>query len=559
MDFSFKLEGLPATTNEASQTISSGYDPNSHTSARLFLFSPRNFVNIQKRPVTYNFNMEFFDDMKENINNIVDRVGTNYSAASFMNGYRSALDAVTLDGQGFMMDTQRLSDFWTFVLQIDNEQLNTGGMYNGPRLNNRYIYSGFCSHEPVSSLDGLRVTVNPNCVLQITHSTSMSLQKRFSPAGDFSQMRVNNDIDLITPSISQQLNTNATNLLTPDKVHKSHFDDEYTGTASGYVSNMESALRMDSGSLIVPSFFNSPKHHLKHIVGGVMQSIDEINMQNTGSGQMRTIAPELFGSTRLLDSTLSNFLATPAADNMISIDPVKPWTIGELQYKYPDMMVVPIGAEKLSLNDLADQSVTTRANVASAILVAAIPPIINDHGLCEFAFFYRSYDASGSPFINMGNQELPDQFHVSNAATWSVETSEMLKLRIKAIFSNLKNQLFPIIKNMGGDFDLSCSCNSVGECNVMIYFKDEPHATQGIYESPLLLGGINSPLVGSFNHLQHNSLQMSTMVSCLDTEIVPKLPNNPYRNIVPTNPLDTTFKASEQATGNIFNAFNNVF
>lgn len=516
-NFSMGNVGLPVNSNEASQTFANSYNQVG-TTAKLFLFAPRNIVNTCKRPHVYNFNMNFIEDLKDNIGNILNKVGNDYVAASFMHKYPSSIDAVSVDPQGFTMNNSVFSNLWSFVLQIDNDQMETNGMYSGPRLCNRFIYSGFCmGDEPVSMLDGLRVTVNPRCVLKITHSTSMRMQKKFSTSGDMSIMRVNSDVDFIPPDVTMQLNNNITHLITPEAVFGNVVENPIDHSV--YVSNKDALATKSSTPIGVQTNFNSPKHHLHNVVRTLTTSMDSISTDKYGSGMISMSGSPVFGDTEVLKNVFATNISTPLADNLISLDGTQSYFISQLQEKYPGLQIIPIKASNTqSQFDLCDQSVVARSNIASSIVVSALPMIISDSGLCEFGFFYRSVNPTAS-FSMFTNEDADYQLQVINVAPWVPEPTEVTKQRIKSVLRSLRYQVFPILKNMGGEFDLSVSCNSAGECDAMLIFLDDSQNAQGIYESPLLLGGLNSPLVASKGTMEHNSNHLSTMLTAMSTEL----------------------------------------
>ncbi len=552
MDFTFKNEGnqLPNQTNEASQSISNTYDT-SRRVAILYIFSPRSIVDTCKRPIKYNFDAQFIEDVKANSQDVYNNTPSGIGDASYMNNFNSSLYAVGVDAQGSMMNNKHFEDYYTFLLQIDNEQLAHDNFYQGPMSNNRFIYSGFCNNEPYSSNDGLRVVINPNCVLSITHSTSMMIKKRYSPNGEYTRMNVNKDVDYLLPDVTQLLNTNLDYVLTPDHIQRSLAKSE---NYSFYLDETTSLAAYGSKPLPVYSYLNSPKHHLFNIVSAINNSMEDINAGTVSNGQLSKLAAPVYGDTDVFRSAFNANIQNVVSDNMISLDGSRVYSIADLQMKYPGLQIVPINANKLSQNDLAFQGGYSRANVASSILVTSIPALAADAGLCEIGMFYKSY--SPNLFTNIVNGRDADQLQVTNVAPYAKEDISLTKLRVTAFINMMREQVFPIIKNIGGDFDLSMSCNSAGECDVLLYFMDDKNGTTGIYESPLLLGGLNSPLVGSRDIYENNGLNLGAVLLGM-SGVASEIPGRPFNVQYPgIKVLEDKIEPNEEVVNNIFSSGN---
>ena len=540
MNFVINNNGLPVATNQASQMVSNSFEATKPT-ARLFLFSPRTIPDTCKRSQKYNFNLEFVNDLMTN----VDKVNSNdcdLRATSYMNGVNSAVNAVTVDAQGETMNNRVFNTMWTFLLQIDNEQLKDSP-YGDHNLANRFIYSGFCCTEPVSMLDGIRVTINPNCVLKITHSTSMSKQQRFTAAGDVSRMLVNSDIDYIPGDVTMQLNGNVNYYLSPRSII-----DSIGTSGNDPLLNGQSALsRFGSKPIPMDSSFNSPKHHLHSIVNSVLMTYDNMITSDISNGSIHPMSGDkLWNVPEMTTSSFISNIPNLPSIPLLSLDGRNVYTLGDLQNKYPYLEVYPITAEKVSENDLANQSTVSRANMASSIIVGTVPMIMNDAGLCEIAFFYESF----TPNSIIVTPNMEGNFKILNVAPWAMEDTRITKMRLRSVLSILKEQVFPIVKNIGGDFDLSVSCTAAGECDCFLTYLDDANGTQGIYESPLLLGGLNTSMVGNESVMLHNCSHMEALKGILASELPNRLPSNGlFTNMSSTqpiqNPLDTVFTPNE--------------
>ena len=550
MDFTFNNGNqLPAQTNEVSQSLSNTYD-RSQRVAILYIFSPRSIVDTCKRPIKYNFDLQFIEDVKKNSDNILNNAKA-VGDAAFMNNFDSSLYAVGVDAQGTMMNNKHFEDYYTFILQVDNDQFEFDKFYQGPSVSNRFIYSGFCNGEPYSSNDGMRVVINPRCILSITHSTSMNIKSQYSPRGDYSRMKVNKDVDFLLPDVTQLLNTNLEHILTPDHLQKSIAkNDDY----SFYLDESTSLSAYGHKPIPVHSLLSSPKHHLSKIVSAINTSVEQMSTDTVTNGQISELLNPVYGETNVFRSAFNSNLRCGVSDSMVTLDPTSVYSIADLQMKYPGLQIVPINADKLSKNDLAFQGAYTRANVASSILVTSIPVLAADSGLCEIGMFYRSYPHN--LFTSFGNSNDNDQVQITNVASFTKEDVGITKLRVTAFINMMRSQVFPIIKNIGGDFDLSMSCNSAGECDVLLYFLDDKNGTTGIYESPLLLGGLNSPLIGTRSIYENNGQNLSAVLFGMDASVA-NIPGRSFNVQYPgIKVMDEPISPNEDIVNDIFESNN---
>lgn len=541
----FNQNMLPAISNDASMSISRNFSDRKQV-ARLFLFSPRNIINVCKRPHIYNFNMEFINDLENNIDELGNLgVSGNIVGMSFMNKYRSSLDAVTPSANGILMQTKYLSDYWTFILQIDNDQFrnqNGENVFGGPILTNRYIYSGFCTDEPYSKLNG-SITPNPRCFLRITHVTSLANENRFRPSGGtVKKMIVSSDVDFIPPVTTMQLNNNANYYISPQAVNQSCVMSETDSDV--FISGNKNLASYNDKPIPSSTVFNSPKHHLQTIVNAFMSSYDERNAESVVANSMSTDRFGFGSDINVFKTNIANKLNVGYTDDLLSIDPSKLYSIAELKEIFPMLECIPCSAEKISNNDIVDQQHPSRTNIACSLVSTSLPMFASQAGLCEIAFEYSSY-VPNADIISLNGPS--DAIKFRNWASWSPEEVSVTKLRLDAVLRMVREQLAPMIRNIGGEFAMCVSCNSAGECDIILNFYDDgPVMNNGIYETPLILGGINSPLIGSYNHLSHNGAHMSTLLTAMASKFDNSFETmqmnypvqNQFENNIPQNVID---------------------
>lgn len=506
---------LPTISNDVNKNLSNSFSDRKQV-VRLYFFSPRNIPDVCKRPHVYNFGMDFINDLEENISELGNMgMSGNIVKMSYMDKYKSSLDAIMPSSNGLVIPTHQLSHYWTFVLQIDNDQFrgqDGQNVFGGPILTNRYIYSGFCTDEPYSKNNGISIVYNPKCFLRITHVTSLANENRFRPSGGtVKKMVVSSDVDFIPPVTMLQLNNDANYYLSPQAVNQACVISD--NDSNIYISNNKNLNNLNDKPISSSTLLNSPKHHLQTIVNAFMSSYDERNVDTVVSNGM--YGNRLSSDINVFKTNISNKLNIGYTDDLLSIDPNKVYSIEELFSIYPMLQCVPVGADKLTNDSLLDQSVPSRTNIAHSIVSTSIPMFMSQAGLSELGFRYDSYVPTST--IRIGN-EPSDGFKVTNYASWVLEDAHVVQMRIAAVLRMVREQLAPMLKNIGGEFSLSVSCCNAGECNAILIFYDDAVSEAGIYQTPLILGGINSPLIGSYNHLSHNGAYMSTLMTAMSNK-----------------------------------------
>lgn len=503
---------LGPTTNVANQHLSNVFSINGQH-AMLILLSPKSVIDTCKRPHLYDFNQNLVNDIGEQIKKSLDQtIGMNFYNPSFMRQYASTAGAIMPDSSGIYLKTSIFGDSWTFMLIVDNEQLNTRGMYTGPKLSNRLLYSGYCIGEPCSD-NGLGggVSLNPSCILKITHHSGINVERQFASSGEHCGIgRLMTDVDVVPPDIMQHLSNQNEFLLRPQDIRESttaNFDNTIA------VADYKSLQMHGNRGVPIQSVLNSPRHHLQSIVFGATRTFDNLtNDDYTSSLSGNGASSLIYPTSDIYNATFDECIAVQPADMCLSLDISLAYSIADLNTRYPNLQVKVNKAPKLSTNDLANQMEATRSNLASSVINSTLPMLMVNTVLSEFAFFYTSYSGN----MVMGGED-PGIFKIENVATFMPEHPKHIKQRVSSIISQLKTDVFPMIKYIGGDFDVSCSINSAGEANTLLFYKDEIQNATGIYETPLLVGGINSPLVGSKSVLENNAASLNALLNQLST------------------------------------------
>lgn len=493
---------IPITSNEAITSIQNNYDPN-QTVVRLFVFDPEQVTDTYKRPQAYNFAGDFINDVSDCAERSRNGVEFDAYRDSYMTKYSSAANAIIPANEGHFLETSRFGDFPRFVLQIDNANPYTGNIYTGPRLTNRRIYSGIILSEPYTENMG-RIVENPNAVLKILHMSALNNQTTASAHGSTQKMRLTSDLDFLPPDLCLQLDNSLTELLRPKDIAEATAE---STTGEFFVSDHNSIAKNGLKPIPINTAYNSPMQHMHDVVFGILSGIDNVSSNVGTSGILGSNMSSLGTSTDHLEASINASLNIAEPTDPIGIDGTMLYTISDLRRKFPGMQLIPAKSDAGSFNDLANQAVLTRSNKGCDIIITSVPVVAMNVGLSEIAFRYSSCDPTDS--FTIGGPK--DVFHVDNVATWSHENGTSIEFRVKSFLNHFRMQVVPPLYALGGDFELMCSFTSSGTCDAMLIYYDDPTSNMGIYQSPLFLGGINSPVIGNGGIKYNNGSHLKTL------------------------------------------------
>lgn len=497
---------IPIVGNRAITEITSGYSSD-RSVARLFIFPPRRVIDTCKRPHTYDLSQQFVDNVTDRVYNTIHGSGSgDVHRASYMDDIPSAVGAVIPSNHGYMVNNRPFEENWTWIFQLDNVSNNTGSIYTGPRLCNRRVYCGYFVNEPCTRNMG-RVIENPSAVMHILHSSAFRVDRTASATGTMNRMIMNADTDFVPASVCMMTNSNLTELLRPQDIAESSAPTSEGGT---WVSNFNSLSANENKIIPVNTSIGSPRQHLHELVMSAMRGVEEATVNTSTASVLSPITNSAFGTGvgNISNCIHNNLVSTVGADT-IGLDGTSTYQLATLRSMFPGMELIVSEAPMGSIDDLANQSVITRSNSGSNIVVTTVPVLASNCGLSELAFRYTSYVPVDGFVINnsIGNR---DAFKFDNFATWSEEPDTVSKNRIKSFMDHFRRQVTPMLYHLGGDFELMCSYTSSGLCDVLLIYNEDPTNTMGIYQSPLFLGGLNTPIVGSNSDKQHNADQLQS-------------------------------------------------
>jgi len=476
-----------------------GVVPNSGNEAILFLFSPRQMTDHFKRPLAYKFDGPFI----ERVSDVLVHNPTQNSIRSIVND-PSTFNTIIPSADGFLLNTSLYSSLWTFVFIVD--ETDTSSAFK--KLSNRVIYFGVCSEEPISNVHSATPEkfINGRCSLSITRKVIVNRHHSLGTQGyrtDDKTLIDNNIIDYQEPVWQSPTNGGMRDYfcLTPEHLMNNTVVDN--GGSINVLDYGDSINVKKTASVFANH--ESPRNHLTSLLTSMNVGVEN-TMYNDRMGEFG-----VSGGTTSYNDLSEDFL-TNARDSICGQSSVESNLLnrynqtGMNENQYIDLAfimqkyypkVIPIQTRNDAL-DIIPQHYTSISNVFSSLICACIPAYLNSVGLSAISFSFNSYNSD-------------TQVHHIESLTDNI--SEQLRMKWNAFLLIFKSDLFPILINNGGHFDLNIFSSINGSTNVTLNFLDNtPLPLGAVYQENTILGGILSPLIGSTENLSNNANQLNNLV-----------------------------------------------
>lgn len=462
------------------------------SSAVLYLFSPRQFSNQAKRPFLYKFDGNFIPEAMDAISHKVStQSGARINAMTANPMYLTSMVPGMMPDH--MVNMKTMAEFWTFMLVVNNDKPNVG-QFTRSMSDNLQIYYGYFQNEPINPLSHFgRDTLNHEAVLLVTHKTIVNKSIYQRDTGTGVRIDTMADIDSIPAATMAYLSDRQTVTMRPDDLYKS-MSMEPTGMCVA-IHDEGRLLANSSGSIDIHSRLSVPKNNIQKILDGVADTMSSIQTE-ASHGAVTNLGTDTF--TMLLEQNLS--------DNSRSIDHGLPTDI-LLHLSYVLQRYNPaIQRVDLPFNqpyDVQDQSSGSAKNAFSSMLAAVMPVIMTDYTLAQISFRYVSY---------------LDEFQIYGVSPMTPMPDYMTKQRVNNFIFRMRKEIFPILKLQHGDFDLNINCDSTSVTHINLNFEADNIKTKEIFEVPTILGGFNSPLIGSSDMADYNAKELTGLITSIHEE-----------------------------------------
>lgn len=453
----------------------------------MHLFSPRHFSDQGRRPMAYKFSTKF----SEQAIDAVYHKTSNQSASridALVQNPEMMQSIVPTFHPDYMINMGAMSQFWTFMLIINNDKTGPGGLIRAVADNLQIVY-GYFLEEPVNPLLHMgSLTVNPMAKLMITHKTIVNKSTHSGAYGTHNRLDTVADIDIIQSQSMATMSSAPTTMLRPEDLYNKI---SMNGGQDCVIMHDPSALLANLGSSVdLFSKLSVPKHNIRKILDAVADTNSNLNAGSFEGSALVDLGTDAFSINmghRLRDGARSIEIGLPT-NRVITMDTI-------LRQYNPRINRIDLPSQQMYL--LGDQSEGSLKNVFSSMLATVLPAMMADFVLAQITFRYNSH---------------ADALEIHNVAPLTPMSEMDLKNRVNSFIFRMKSELFQILKIQRGDFDLQINCDCTSITQVNLNFLCDSTASPEIFEVPTLLGGFNSPLVGSMDLSDHNARELGQFI-----------------------------------------------
>jgi hypothetical protein len=517
---------IPLYSNTQNSMMGIDQNPNGLMSethrAVLYAFSPRNYQMVARRPLVTNFSPQFAASAADIIHAGSLRSGPGApSIRDLLNSpHASTVISPTFQPRG-VIRTDYLSDFWTFLLVVENEQPNyanivpeglqqqAGEFTSHFGGGNRAIYNGYFADEPVNpkTMHMTAPTINEQARMIITHKTLITQQLGFGAGGvQRGRESVTADVDIVDPTITKILSAGEGDV----RLHKN--------TPDALLSARESYHHNDTGQFVSTTNFGESTELNKFSPTSIhtKYSVPKTNLNEilTGlKGQTEAMEAELYKGTlgsshdHLYDNSSDMFTeglkrrwSNESPTRHIGLQEQDVISIASCHQRYGNLKIQPWPITKTHQSESVDQMISSASNVYSSLFLQSAPSIMLNHRISDIMFIYDSSEdgyAPGSITYGLIGKEITN-----------VEEEK----RVNAFLYSLKTDLYPVLYHGHGHFHISVSLQVGGVSKCMLNFYDDNEKVTTPYEMPNIVGGAISNMIGDINDVTHNSQNLSELI-----------------------------------------------
>ena len=474
--------------------------------ATLYLFSPRVLPTQILRPYVYNFTPEFMNKVINGPTTMQEAVAPNQYGKD-----PCVTQAILPDINGTLLNTAELSSTWSFVLYIDDSPINGGVRYAAPAPMTRMIACGYVvgidtarAEEPVNPVTQ---TVNERAVLVFTHSTSALSTHSIGATGCGSNLMISHDSDIITPMVGAlAANGDTLYLGTPgDIVHNTDMSIQNSPTTAFGSMVIQPGESTKDGYKSVCGVLKSAKHQLNNIMHTMDSAVAHVSNDTTVKSSILPIEPnsvDMKFHMNVAENMPGSNYQLPRT--VIGLDTTKPITMRQLVSIFPHINIFPCKVPVSGSWGVSPQDTMSRKNQLSSLIAATISSIMPGVGLANINFRYNSWNKADK---FSASQNGVWQFYKPIGTLMQVTPGEENKI-IECFTTVLSNELFPVIKTVGGDFDLAACCNLTGEILLDLHFlcdlRESLDPFSSFYETNGRIAGIINPNIANFNITSSN-------------------------------------------------------
>jgi len=480
--------------------------------AKLYLFTPRQLPIQVLRPHRYTFTDNFIDSI--------------HSTATHMQLLPNTFNqpegpVIAPSATGIPLDLNTINQCYSFVLIIDTKPNASFGGILSSLAETRQILIGFvvANDEPYNRATN---TINPNAVLNFTHSSTIRLINGYSSRGSERDINISNYTDYINEVSGQQTQMDMF-VATPGELVASEIGDsgEVVDAANICVSN----IRLGDESMSVDGTLKSPVCHMSKLCSALDDAISQtssVDVTNDNMGMRVDLNPHSCAKSFFKNNIPNTNAITP----MQGLNARRPITIGSLDMMFSGSLVVKTyNIPCASQWDIYPQDQCSVKNVMSSFASMTISAVATSCALAHVVFRYASWTKNNNLMgIPNGSWEIMGCSTLVDVPDPNKQLEILNKFKML-----LETQLFPTLRHVQGDFDIMCYVNIGGEVLVDLNFLDMNSSYNGIgfYETNTRLGGMLNPMLADSATLANNAANINKLANTyIDKEFGMQLHSN---------------------------------
>lgn len=496
-------------------------------SATLFIFSPRALSKQFVRPYVFNFSDNFIDEI----------VGKQFDANMF-NGMNKKSDAVlnaivptSFDGI-YQVRNEELSFYYTFMLIVQRDQAQNAlsPFLKAPSPMKRQLISGYFLQEPYNPTTMYlgSPTINPNATMVFTHDSVFHVSPNDMMRNGNTVINMNHNADNISRTTEQMVVPDALNqgdnrlfMMRPMDLDRAAGLSANFGESSvnGMANaSLDAVAGSRGGNAAVPlaSSLKSPMAQLNHICDAartvLYSNLYESGNMNSFTNPFIPRQDDPVNAQRYMAQTFSSSLETvdlnPMTREGTDIDTSIPMTIAQLDQRFGNqLMIMPFIVESHASCELTPQDeITSHKSVMSSMLASTISSMLPCYNIGGISFSYYSYMSNTGGLGRKGVWNLINVDPlIPNIGPDGID--HHLQACIHMFYQEMENNLFPILLNAGGDFELHAeiNCYNVSLIN-LIYMDERGMCTNpnGYWETNNCFNNFTNPLLAGENIAARN-------------------------------------------------------
>ena len=526
---------------------------NSSVSATLIIFSPRALSKQFVRPYVFNFNDNFIDEV----------VGRQFDSNIF-NGMNRKSDAVlnaimptSFEGI-YQVRNEELSFYYTFMLIIQKDQAHDAlsPFLRAPSPMKRQLISGYFLQEPYNpnTMYMGAPTINPNAMMVFTHDSVFHISPHDMTRRGNTLINMNHNADNISRVTEQMVvpgvgnnGDNKLYMMRPMDLDRAAGLSASFGNLNdpsndpSFVSGMANAsldavagARGGNAAVPLACSLKSPMAQLNHICDAA-RTVMYANLYDNGNTNSFTnpFIPrqdDPVNAHRYMAQNFSSSLETvdlnPMTREGSDVDTSIPMSIAQLDQMFGNkLLIMPFIVESRASCELTPQDeITSHKSVMSSMLASTISSMLPCYNIGGIAFSYYSYRSDTGGLGRKGIWVLSSVDPlIPNIGPDGID--HHLQACIQMFYREMENNLFPILLNAGGDFELHVEINCFNVSLVNLIFMDEKGMCQnpnGYWETNNCFNSFTNPLLAGENIAARNvnslaAFKDATLASLTDT------------------------------------------